>query len=225
VRVIVLAAALLAATAALAQPSPERNAATQADYRATLGRLGIESIRPGADGFNRSAPNAANYDEARVGPVPPLPALLVAGNGRPVANSRAWRSRRAEIMRLADSQMYGRVPASAPAIHWLLTAVERREIGGVAVVTHRYIGNAARSGLDSPPLAINLTLNIPEAHRAVSPSSSNSVSQRTSGFRDRRGRRCRVRPDASRCFNAAGASPCWCRTRSSPTTAPASTKG
>ena len=59
--------------------------------------------------------------------------------------------------------MYGRVPASAPAIHWLLTAVERREIGGVAVVTHRYIGSAARSGLDSPPLAIDLTLNIPEA--------------------------------------------------------------
>ena len=81
-----LAGALtLAAAVAFAQPpTPERRAATEADYRATLSRLGITSTRPGADGFNREAPNAANRDEARVGTysLPPLPVT-----GRPAAST------------------------------------------------------------------------------------------------------------------------------------------
>src|SRR5436309_405810 len=103
----------LAGAALFAQPpSPERQAATQADYRATLGRLGIASIRPGADGFNREAPNAANRDEARVGSYV-LPPLLIDAAGRPVANAGGWRHRRREIVESFDSQMYGRVPVNA----------------------------------------------------------------------------------------------------------------
>jgi len=82
-----LAGALAVAAAALVAqpPTADRNAATQADYRATLARLGITSIRQGADGFNRDAPNAANRDEARVGTYS-LPPLLVDAAGRPVTN-------------------------------------------------------------------------------------------------------------------------------------------
>ena len=123
-----LAGALaLAAAIAIAQPpSPERRAATEADYRATLGRLGITSIRPGADGFNRDAPNAANRDEARVGAYT-LPPLLVDAAGRPVTNSGGWHHRRREIVELFDSQVYGRVPANAPAIRWEIGRASCRE--------------------------------------------------------------------------------------------------
>src|SRR6185437_8435050 len=68
-RVAIVAAALLAAVPAVAQftSSPERQAATEKDYRETLARLGIEHMRPGADGYNKQAPNYVNYDEAKAG--------------------------------------------------------------------------------------------------------------------------------------------------------------
>jgi hypothetical protein len=160
-----LLALLLAAGAALAQaPTPERNAATQRDYAATLQRLGLRpaDLRPGVDGFNRSAPNAVNRDEAAVGNVAPLPPLLVDAAGRPVANAGAWHRRRRELLELFDREVYGRVPATAPAVHWELERVENRQLAGVAVVTRHYIGHAATSGLDQPPIDMQLTLDMPE---------------------------------------------------------------
>jgi hypothetical protein len=163
VKAAALLIGLLVATALIAQPpSPERRAATEADYRATLRRLGIDSIRPGADGFNRSAPNAANYDEARVGRLAPLPDLLHAANGRAIATAREWtRIRRPELVRLFDSEVYGRVPATAPAIHWDLVSEEPREVGGIAAITRHYLGGAARAELDAPRLAIDLSVTLP----------------------------------------------------------------
>jgi hypothetical protein len=165
-----LGAALLAATtAAFAQPNPERQAATEKDYRATLGRVGVHEVRPGADGFNRTAPNAANYDEARVGAVPPLPPLLTNAAGEAVTSRGGWERRRRELIALLDSEMYGRVPANAPAIRWEFTNQEFRRVGGVAVVTRRYLGRAANFGLDSPFFAIELTIDMPEAVRGRIP--------------------------------------------------------
>ncbi|HTU12845.1 MAG TPA: hypothetical protein VMG08_18285 [Allosphingosinicella sp.] len=158
----VLGAALLAATAAFAQPDAERQAATEKDYRATLGRVGVQQIRPGADGFNRQAANAANYDEARVGTLPPLPALLTDAQGRPVASRGDWQRRRRELIALLDSEMYGRVPANAPGVRWEFTNQEFRSVGGVAVVTRRYLGRAANFGLDAPFFGIELTIDMPE---------------------------------------------------------------
>jgi hypothetical protein len=155
------ALALAAAALPTQPPSPQRGAATQADYRATLARLGITAIRQGADGFNRDAPNAANRDEARVGSYT-LPPLLLDAAGRPVTNEGGWHRRRREIVEAFDSQVYGRVPANAPAIRWDFTAQETRQIGGRAVVTRRYLGHPAVSGLDSPPLAIDLRIDLPE---------------------------------------------------------------
>ena len=152
---------VLAAVGLAQPPSPERRAATEADYRATLGRLGITSIRQGADGFNRDAPNAANRDEARVGTYA-LPPLLVDAAGRPVRNAGDWHRRRRELVELFDSQVYGRVPANAPAIRWDFTAQETHQVGGMAIVTRHYLGHAAISRLDSPPLAIDLRIELPE---------------------------------------------------------------
>ena len=35
--------------------------------------LNIKSLRPGANGSNPKAPNAANYDESKANPYPDLP--------------------------------------------------------------------------------------------------------------------------------------------------------
>ena len=158
---------MLSATTA-AQPSAEaraaRAAATEVDYRSTLSRLRLGSLRPGADGWNREAPNAANYDEARVGPAGPLPPLLVMADGRPVASAADWkRGRRRELVALLEREMYGRVPAGAPAIAWETMSVERRTKGGVAVTTRHMVGRPAEARPGAPPLEIELAVTLPIA--------------------------------------------------------------
>lgn len=153
-RRFLLAALIVIAAAASAQRSPERAAATERSYQATLARLGIASMRPGADGWNRNAPNAVNYDEAKVGRIPPLPPLLRPGTSR----REWWRVRRPELVRLFDREMYGRVPAAAPSIRWQEVGRERRMKGGVPVVTRQYLGKAASDGA----LAMELAVTLPE---------------------------------------------------------------
>ncbi|MDB5692321.1 MAG: hypothetical protein JWO81_1384 [Alphaproteobacteria bacterium] len=158
-------AAALAAAAAAQPPSPERKAATEADYRATLARLGIVSVRPGADGYNRNAPNAVNYDEAKAGMASPLPELLRSAGGRPVTSAAAWRRvRRPELVALFDHEVYGRVPATAPKIHWVLAATDRRAKAGIPVVTDHYRGRAGGGRV-----AIELDVTLPAAARGPVP--------------------------------------------------------
>src|SRR6266508_5003750 len=57
----------------------------------------------------------SNYDEAKVPPYT-LPDPLVMANGRLVRNAREWKARRAEILKLYETQIYGRVPANAPKV-------------------------------------------------------------------------------------------------------------
>jgi (4-O-methyl)-D-glucuronate---lignin esterase len=164
-RLLGSAFAIAAGAAVLAQPSPERRAATEADYRATLARLGIASVRPGADGFNRSAPNAANYDEAKAGMTSPLPALLRTRDGRPVTSAAMWwRVRRPELVALFDREVYGRVPATAPRIAWIRASTERREKAGTPVVTDHFQGRAGDG-----KVAIQLDVTLPAAARGRVP--------------------------------------------------------
>ena len=57
----------------------------------------------------------SNYDESKVRPYV-LPDPLVLIGGRKVADAKAWRMRRAEIVRLYETEIYGRVPANAPKV-------------------------------------------------------------------------------------------------------------
>src|SRR5947209_20242108 len=109
-----LLASLLAASAAaaVAQFSPAeraaRAAATERDYQQTLQQLGLGRLRSGVDGMHPNAPNAVNYDEARVRPYV-LPPLLTMRNGRPVQTAADWWSkRRPQLVELFDREMYGR---------------------------------------------------------------------------------------------------------------------
>ncbi|MCH7862019.1 MAG: acetylxylan esterase, partial [Proteobacteria bacterium] len=87
---------LCAPILALALPATGRqqdHGAANADRQAMLDRLDIVQLRPGADGFDPKAPNAANYDEARAG-TPELPQLMRLSDGRPVRNRKDWDRRR-----------------------------------------------------------------------------------------------------------------------------------
>src|SRR6187431_637243 len=66
----------------------------------------------------------SNYDETKVKPYT-LPDPLVLANGRPVRDARTWeRQRRPEILRLYETEIFGRVPATAPKVTWQATGTE-----------------------------------------------------------------------------------------------------
>jgi len=161
VRRFFIAAALLAAVPATAQftRSPERQAATEKDYRETLRRLGIAHMRPGADGYNKQSPNYVNYDEARAGPSSPAPRIFTVQH----PTAAWWRKvRPPQLVRLFEDEMYGRVPRTAPQIDWQLASEQRVNKSGVAVIERHYRGTVKGS-----TLAIDLSETVPEAAHHV----------------------------------------------------------
>src|ERR1700704_4392436 len=67
---------------------------TERDHKAMMALLQIDSLRPGANGNNPNAPNAANYDESKANPYPNLPDPLVLKNGKKVVTADVWWTRR-----------------------------------------------------------------------------------------------------------------------------------
>jgi len=75
-----------------------------------------------------------NYDEAKVGAYT-LPDPLVMADGKRVSNPRQWRQRREDILRLFETNEYGRTPKSAKnagPITFAETLRDAKALGGVA---------------------------------------------------------------------------------------------
>ncbi|MBI1790257.1 MAG: acetylxylan esterase [Acidobacteria bacterium] len=85
-------------------------------------------------GFGAQAqPADANYDEAKV-PKYVLPDPLVMEGGEPVKDAGSWRDRRRpEILRLFETQVYGRSPGRPKQMSFELTSIERGALSGSAV--------------------------------------------------------------------------------------------
>jgi hypothetical protein len=98
--------------------SPVKMTAEQ-DHARMMQTLGIERLRPGADGWKKDAPNAANYDESKVDPHIPLPDPLVLEkrrgrhHTRNVVETAATRNRRGLRPRDLRSRTQG-----DPAVNW-----------------------------------------------------------------------------------------------------------
>ncbi len=79
----------------------------------------------------QSAAPQANYDEAKVEPYK-LPDPLVTMDGKRVSAAREWRGRRAEILRLFETHVYGRSPSVSPRISFTETSRDSGALGGAA---------------------------------------------------------------------------------------------
>lgn len=73
-----------------------------------------------------------NYDEAKV-PAYTLPDPLKFENGSSVADAAAWPQRRAEILELFRTQMFGRSPERPASIQWDLLEQDDQALGGKAI--------------------------------------------------------------------------------------------
>ena len=90
--------------------------------------------------------HVSNYDEAKVAPYK-LPDPLVMSNGQRVMSAQDWRTkRRPEILKIYESEIYGRIPADAPKVKWEVTdtdpaakdntAIMRRVVGHVGTTAN-----------------------------------------------------------------------------------------
>ncbi len=116
-----------------------------------------------ARGQVADAPNArpvagipVNDVEANAGTYT-LPDVLTLANGQPVKDAATWFSqRRPEIVKIYETQVYGRIPATAPHVTWTVASVDRNALGGTAVMK-TLVGHMGSP--DGP--AINVTLYTP----------------------------------------------------------------
>ena len=134
---------------------------TPQDHRLMMKALGIRSLREGANGMNRNAPNAANYDESKVKPFT-LPDPLVCKDGTKVASAEQWwTKRRPEIVEDFDREVYGRVPKDVPKVTWEITSTTNEKVGDIPAITKRLVGHVDNSRYPQIKVDIQLTLTRP----------------------------------------------------------------
>ena len=111
-------------------------------------------VADGPDGNIAGIP--VNYTEAKVGNFT-LPDPLKLANGQPVKDAKTWNEqRRPELLKYYQSEIYGRVPATAPKVTWQVVSNDNNALGGIAVMK-QLAGNMGSS--DGP--AIRVTLYTP----------------------------------------------------------------
>jgi len=107
----------------------------------------------------------SNYDESKVKPYT-LPDPLTLANGTRVRNANAWTaSRRPELIRIYERDIFGRIPDATPKVSWARVPGESpaQQTPGVTTLVVGTIG----SGAQAPK--INLTLHTPADARGRVP--------------------------------------------------------
>jgi len=160
--VLPTASALFAADAPPATAStlpPPVSLTAEEDHQRMMQLLGIKELRPGANGRDPDAPNAANYDEAKANPYPELPDLLTLQNGEKVRNSADWwQRRRPELVELFDREIYGRMPNNTPKVDWRVVKTEEQKLGDVPVITKQLLGRVDNSSY--PQIEVNIQVSV-----------------------------------------------------------------
>ncbi|MDF0693488.1 alpha/beta hydrolase family protein [Aquirufa ecclesiirivi] len=137
----------------------ERNRKIQVDYDQMLQQLQINNIRPGVNGSNPQAPNAANYDESKATIYPQLPAVLQLNNGKTVDSKRSWNyHRKPEIVEDFEREIYGRIPDNIPPISWKMISTENKTMAGFPVEVQKLIGTVENKRFPSISVQMEVTI-------------------------------------------------------------------
>jgi hypothetical protein len=160
--------AVTACPPVVARETPPLELTAEQDHKLMMEKLGITSLRPGANGRDPNAPNAANYDESKGNPYPALPEVLVLQNGKPVKDAKAWwKKRRPELVELFDREVYGRVPKHVPGVTWSVEESREDVVGGKPVVFRRLIGHVDNSAYPLIDVNIEAELTTPKGAQGV----------------------------------------------------------
>lgn len=135
----------------------------QQDHDNMMQQLGIKQLRPGPSG-NPNAPNHANYDESKANPCPQLPDILTTNAGKKVTTPEMWwKVRRPEIVKGLEEEVYGKLPANIPKIHWEVKTIDHEFIfpGFIPVVAKQIIGHVDNSAYPLIHVDIKMMLVVP----------------------------------------------------------------
>ncbi|MCE7066403.1 acetylxylan esterase [Dyadobacter sp. CY326] len=101
---------------------------------------------------------AQNYDESKV-PAYTLPQILKTEDGKAVKNRKAWEeTRRPEILRLFENNVYGQLPQTYDSISYAVTEASKTAMDGRATLKEVVI----KVFKNKKPVTINLTLFVPK---------------------------------------------------------------
>ena len=134
---------------------------TQQDHQNMLQQLGITKLRPGRNG-DAKAQNGANYEEASANPYPYLPDVMKLASGEQVTTPEQWQTRRAEIVELLESEVYGRVPANVPGVKWEVRETREIEAGGKPAIQKHIVGVVDNSACPDITVNISMSLTLPK---------------------------------------------------------------
>ncbi len=156
---------VLVSTSLLGQQSstpPDPTTKTTADdHQNMMAQLGIKRLRPGPSG-NESAPNQANYDEAKANPFPNLPEVLTLENGKTVTTAETWwKERRPQIVEAFEREVIGRVPRNTPKVAWSVANSTKGLIGKYPVVGRQLVGHVDNTMYPSTAVDIQMAVVTP----------------------------------------------------------------
>ena len=115
----------------------------------------------------RRAPTGhlSNYDESNVGNYT-LPDPLVLLNGKPMPDAETWfKLRRPEILKLYETEIFGRVPDTAPKMKFEVVATDTNAMNGAAI-RKDIVG---RMGVEPDAPKLNVVLYLPAKAKTPSP--------------------------------------------------------
>lgn len=116
-------------------------------------------VKAGTPSTVKDAPDAAvanipvNYTEAKTGSFT-LPDPLTMSDGTRVTGPSMWMNkRRPELLKIFESQYYGRVPDTAPKVKWEVVSVDNKALDGKAIQKNLV---AHLGGPDGPTFPVTL---------------------------------------------------------------------
>lgn len=140
---------------------PAAHLTSEQDHQRIMEMLHIKELRRGPDGDPKS-PNAANFDESKVTPYPPLPDPLRFNEGGKATTAKEWwTKRRPEIVETFDREIYGRAPRSAPAMRWEVKSTVQEDNDGIPAIMRRLVGHVDNSEYPQITVDIQLCLTTP----------------------------------------------------------------
>ncbi|MGD0339116.1 MAG: acetylxylan esterase [Bacteroidota bacterium] len=137
------------------------------DHRRMMDLLHITSLRLGPSG-NPQAPNAANVDESKATPYKSLPDPLILKNGEKVTTAEMWwKKRRPEIVEDFDREVYGRIPANVPEVHWEVIGTTHDTTNNIPAITKKIVGHVDNSAY--PPITVDIQVTVTTPVKASGP--------------------------------------------------------
>ena len=120
-------------------------------------------------GGNRAAQDslrkiaAADYADmlAKViaNPYPFYPDPLITESGKKVKNAKMWyKTRRPELVKLFEDNVYGRIPENTPSVKWEVTNEEKKDFAGTPVVVRTLKGVVDNSSY--PAITVEISANV-----------------------------------------------------------------